>query len=135
MAVALEKRVVFRLRGKAPGLPEDPALARVVTEARQGLIESAKGLDGRLAPLYQVAPVYPAALRAGGGPGGRAEIAMVVSRDGRVRLPRIESASREEFGWAAATAVSEWVFAPPTRGGERVDVSVVVPFVFAPLSP
>jgi TonB family protein len=135
LASALEKRVIFRLRGKAPGLPDDPALARLVTEARQGRIEPAKGLDGRLTPLYQVAPVYPAALRASGGPGGRAEIAIVVSRDGRVRLPRIASATRDEFGWAAATAVSEWVFAPPTRDGERVDVSVVVPFVFAPLSP
>jgi TonB family protein len=135
VAVALEKRMIFRVRGKAPGLPEDPVLARLVAEARQGRIEPAKELDGRLTPLYQVSPVYPAALRAAGGPGGRAEIAIVISRDGRVRLPRIASASRDEFGWAAATAVSQWVFTPPTRGGERVDVGVVVPFVFAPPSP
>jgi TonB family protein len=134
-AVALEKRAVFRLRGKAPGLPEDPGLARLVTEARQGRIGTAKDLDRRLTPLYQVSPVYPATLCTAGGPGGRAEIAIVVSRDGRVRLPRIATASRDEFGWAAATAVSQWVFAPPMRGGERVDVSVVVPFVFAPPSP
>lgn len=132
VALALEKRALFRLRGAAPGVPEDPDVARLVNEARHGRIETAKGLDSRLTPIYRVAPVYPAALRDGPVGGGRAEIEIVVSRDGRARLPRIVSATREEFGWAAATAASQWVFVTPFRDGEPVDVSVVIPFVFAP---
>jgi TonB family protein len=36
----------------------------------------------------------------------------------------------EAFGWAAATAVERWVFDPPKRGGQPVDVRVTIPFQF-----
>ena len=51
-------------------------------------------------------------------------------RDGRVLFPRIVSASHEDFGWAAATAVAQWKFNPPMRNGQRVDVRMVVPVMF-----
>ena len=41
---------------------EGDGLTRLVKALRAGEVKSAKGLDGRLVPLYRVAPVYPAAL-------------------------------------------------------------------------
>jgi outer membrane biosynthesis protein TonB len=40
------------------------------------------------------------------------------------------SATQEEFGWAAATAVSQWVFKIPLRAGQPADVRVRIPFDF-----
>lgn len=73
---------------------------------------------------------YPPALKQGDKPAGTAMIEIVIDREGRARLPRIVSATREEFGWAAATAAAQWVFQPPMRGGHAVDVKVRVPFEF-----
>jgi len=39
-------------------------------------------------------------------------------------------ATQAEFGWAAATALNQWVFNPLTRGGKPADVRVQVPFDF-----
>ena len=76
----------------------------------------ARGLDGRLNPRYQLEPLYPTRLLQGK-PAGAATIQFIVDRTGRCRMARIVSATREEFGWAAATAVEQWVFDPPRRGG------------------
>jgi len=91
----------------------------------------AKGLDGRLNPRYRVPPLYPARLLSEK-PSGEATIQFIVDRDGRCRMAKIVSATREEFGWAAATAVEQWVFDPPRRGGEPADVRVSIPFKFSP---
>jgi TonB family protein len=74
--------------------------------------------------------MYPTALKKNGRPSGQAVIEFVIDRDGRARLPRIVSASDEQFGWAAATAVSQWVFDMPRRNGQPVDVRVKIPFQF-----
>jgi TonB family protein len=120
------------------GIPTEPdanllkdPVVRLVLALRKGEIGGAKGLDEKLAPLYRVSPNYPAALKTDGAPAGHAEIEFVIDRDGRARLPRIVSATREEFGWAAATAVAQWLFKQPRRGGEPVDVKVKIPFEFA----
>lgn len=103
----------------------------LVLRARAGSIGVAAGLDEKLTPLYRVPPPYPAALKAAGGPKGEAVIEFVIARDGRARLPRIVSATHEEFGWAAATAVAQWVFKAPLRSGQPVDVKVSIPMSFA----
>jgi len=91
----------------------------------------AKGLDGRLNARYQMQPLYPTRLLAEK-PSGGATIQFIIDRTGRCRMARIVSATREEFGWAAATAVEQWVFDPPRRGGQPTDVWVSIPFNFAP---
>jgi TonB family protein len=110
-----------------------PAVARLVDRLRNKDTEGmgAKGLDARLNPRYQQSPGYPAQLL-GKKPTGEAEIAFIIDREGRCRLARILSASHELFGWAAATAVERWVFDPPKRGGQPVDVRVTIPFKFDP---
>ncbi len=90
-----------------------------------------KGLDGRLRPVHQVPPFYPAALMAGK-PAGEATISFIIDRTGRCRLARIDAATRPEFGWAAATAIERWVFEAPTRGGQPTDVRVAIPVDFKP---
>lgn len=103
---------------------------RLIDAWEAGEIGGAKGLDDKLAPIYRVAPRYPQDLRSAGGPAGRAEVEFVIDREGRARLPRVVSATHEPFGWAAATAVSQWVFRSPRRSGEPVDVKVRIPFDF-----
>lgn len=112
---------------------ETGAIARLAADMRPGGagVSGPAGLDQRLKPLWRGFPVYPQALRAEKST-GEATIEFIIDRDGRARLPRIGSASKDEFGWAAATAISQWVFERPIRNGEPVDVRVSIPVSFAP---
>lgn len=132
VAVTLMKKAEFKavsMEGVEAG--EDP-LARLVRLTRSGAVRGGVGLDERVTPIYRVAPGYPAALAAGERPSGSATIEFFIDRDGRARLPRIVSATHEEFGWAAATAVGQWIFKAPKRGGEPTEVKVQIPFNFVP---
>ncbi len=132
VVVPLVKRVEFvAVPQTAPAEAIKDPEADLVRAMRAGSIGAPKGLDEKLTPIFRVPPVYPAALKAAGGPKGEAMIEFVIARDGRARLPRIVSASHEEFGWAAATAVAQWVFKAPLRGGEAVDVKVSIPMSFS----
>jgi TonB family protein len=106
---------------------------RLAERLRHGETEGmgARGLDAPLNPRYQEPPVYPTKLL-GEKATGAAEIAFIIDREGRCRLARIVSATHELFGWAAATAVERWVFDPPKRDGQAVDVRVTIPFEFDP---
>lgn len=109
----------------------DPEARRVLSELRKsesGICTLAE-LDQRPKALRQDAPVYPRALK-DDGLTGQAEIEFVVGADGRVYFPKIVSASQEDFGWAAAAAIAQWRFAPPTRNGKQVDVRMTVPVLF-----
>jgi TonB family protein len=108
-----------------------PAAELVAALRRDGGIPSPKDLDQKLTPIWQVAPLFPAALKSSG-TGGAAEIDVVIDREGRVRFPRIARATQPEFGWAAVTAIARWVFQPPMRGGQPIAVRVRVPFDFKP---
>lgn len=105
-------------------------LARLLAAARAGSIRGADALDEPLAPILRVSPVYPGAQRAAGKPAGEAVVEFVIDREGRARLPRVISATHEDFGWAAATAIQQWVFRAPRRAGEPTDVLVRIPFNF-----
>ena len=111
-------------------LKETDADARLVIALKAG-IAGARGLDRALQPLWRIAPRYPAALLAEK-PAGEAMIEFVIDREGRARLPRVVSATHEAFGWAATAAINQWVFEPPVKGGQPVDVRVSIPVNFAP---
>lgn len=130
VTVAMLKRAEFKAVSPGNESATDP-MERLVAARRANLIGPPKNLDEKLTPIYRAPPAYPAAFAEGEQPAGAAEIEFVVDREGRARLPRIISATREEFGWAAATAVAQWVFKAPRRGGEPVDVVVKIPFEFA----
>ncbi len=101
--------------------------AAVVQAERAHQIGNAAGLDRPLRPIYRISPSRPASEV---GP-GQAVLDAVICRDGRVRLVRIVSSTQPDLGWAAATALAQWVFDPPQRGGRPVDVRVRVPFRFS----
>jgi TonB family protein len=130
MSVPLEKRFEFKPIPAGQESAADP-FQRLVAALRADTVGSAVKLDEKLTPIYRVAPIYPSAFNETDRPAGRAEIEFIIDREGRARLPRILSATREEFGWSAATAVNQWVFQPPRRGGEAVDVKIKIPFEFA----
>ena len=104
---------------------------RVLAELRkpQPAICNVAELDQRPKVLSQAAAVYPRALK-DDGMTGQAEIEFVVSSEGKVLFPRIVTATQEDFGWAAAIAVAQWRFQPPTRNGQKVDVRMSVPILF-----
>lgn len=66
----------------------------------------------------------------GSRPAGNAVIEFVVDRDGRARLPQIFTCSKPAFGWAAATAVSQWVFDAPRCNGRSTDARARIPIQF-----
>jgi TonB family protein len=116
-----------------PDSPVAQSTMRLVERVRANTTADmgARGLDRRLNPRCQIQPLYPTGLL-GAKPSGEATIQFIVDRDGRCRMARIVSATREEFGWAAATAVERWVFDPPAKGGKAADVRVSIPFKFRP---
>lgn len=109
----------------------DPNAKRVLAELRKPkpAIVPADQLDKRPNAIRHDPPVYPYAAYSDG-LSGRAEIEVVIDPDGRVLFPHILSATHEDFGWAAASAVSRWKFEPPTRKGEKVDARLTIPFTF-----
>jgi TonB family protein len=109
---------------------KDPGegLVHLVTLARAKAIGTAKGLDAKITPVYRMMPVKPRSVAED--EKGQATIEFTIDRDGRGRMPRIVSATKPELGWSAATAVSQWVFNVPTRGGQPTEVRVQVPFAF-----
>ena len=127
-SVPARMRVVYGF--VPPNVGNGQRLAEALRPGGAG-VGGPSGLDQKLKPLWRGFPVYPAALREGQLKGS-AEIEFIIDRDGRVRLPRVKSATREEFGWAAATAISQWVFERPTRKGEPVDITVTIPVNFNP---
>ncbi len=125
-----EAKLVVAYRFVPPSSGDVNRLALAMQPGGAG-VGGAGGLDVPLRPLWRLQPKYPQALL-GEKPDGQVKIEFIVDRDGRVRLPHIVSSSRDEFGWAAVTALSQWVFERPTRKGEPVDVKVAIPVGFKP---
>jgi outer membrane biosynthesis protein TonB len=65
-----------------------------------------------------------------GRPPGEAVVEFIVDRFGRAQFPRVVSATKEEFGWSAATAAGQWIFKVPLRMKQPVDVKVRMSFLF-----
>ena len=109
----------------------DTSAKRVLAELRkpQPAICPVSELDERPKAVRQANAVYPRALK-DDGLTGQAEIEFVISSEGKVLFPRIVSASQEDFGWAAAIAVAQWKFQPPTKNGQKVDARMTVPVLF-----
>jgi len=86
-------------------------------------------LDQPLAPRRVVEPRYPDELR-GEGPACEVKVDFFVDGSGRVRLPAVDPKAHPIFAREAATALLEWRFEPPTRGGRPALVKVEQVFNF-----
>ncbi len=92
-------------------------------------------LDAPLKIVSRREPRFPWQVP-GGVTRGEAVVECVIDKKGRVRLPRIKSASDEAFGYAAVQAVSAWWFEPPLVNGKPVVVREEIPLKFvAPVQP
>lgn len=108
--------------------PDIARLSQALAPGGAG-IGAATQLDRRITPVWQVQPQRPADFLAQSNP-AEAVIEFIVDREGRARLPRVVRSTLPSVGWAAATAVSCWVFERPTQRGEPVDVRVTIPLTF-----
>jgi TonB family protein len=86
-------------------------------------------LDRPLRAKKQPAPAFPVRMLKSGAEGA-AVIEFFLNEYGEPRLPRVLSATNPAFGYAAAHAVSQWRFEPPTVDGQPVVMRVAVPFQF-----
>ncbi len=104
--------------------PFSPATADILAELKKAspaILPDARQLDRVPRQLYRVEPTVPDAIRTARRSAG-AEIEFILDSEGRVQLPKVVSATDEEFGWSAATAVTRWLYEPPTQGGQQVNV-------------
>jgi hypothetical protein len=128
--------VVFRQRFRPSGSFHSAAEERMLNLLKKGGkdVVELDALDHRPHPIYQVAPKYPVADEKQC-IAGETEVEFIISHTGQVVLPRIVSATRPEFGWAAVTAVGQSFYSIPTVKGHPVDVRVRMPLGFAPPTP
>ena len=112
--------------------PDGSPAALLLGRLAQGVKPvGARDLDRVPAVLFRRHPAYPPELKAAK-VAGDATVEVVIDRNGQACLPRIVSASDPAFGWAAATAVSQWYFESPESHGQPVDVRVAIPLHFRP---
>jgi TonB family protein len=107
----------------------DDGYALDMEESRPHSICNYSQLDQPLKPISRSAPIYPLSMRSSGLV-GTAVIEFLVNEKGHVCLPRIVAATAPEFGYAAAQAVSGWLFEPPMARGGPTIVRVRMPFKF-----
>jgi TonB family protein len=89
-------------------------------------------LDAPLVVIQQDAALYPVSLQTAAPVTGQAVVEYFVDRTGVVQLPRVISATHEDFGYAAAQAVGQWQFEPPQREGKPTLVRVQTTVDFKP---
>lgn len=89
-------------------------------------------LDAPLVAIQQDPALYPASLRTATPVTGQVVVEYFVDRTGAVQLPRVISATHEDFGYAAAQAVGQWQFEPPNRGGQPTLVRLQTTVEFKP---
>jgi TonB family protein len=114
--------------------PMSDSALRLLRELRKSpcpILTSAAALDVPLKGRFQPGPVVPPSVSKADVP-ATASIVFIVDHAGHAQLPRIASSTSEEFGWAAATAISRWQFNAPTVKGRPVDVFVEIPVAFRP---
>lgn len=91
-------------------------------------------LDAPLKPRSRRAPRFPLDLPADV-VSGSVVIECLIDSTGRVRLPRVQTATHEAFGYAAVQAAGSWWFDPPLVKGKPVVARALIPFNFAPPAP
>lgn len=124
---------------------EDPFQGRLLT--LEAFAEEAgtahKPSASEVTVLRRVTPFYPYRLERAEAPGeeprfepkrdaGRAEVVVLVGKDGKPRRVAVRQATRDSFGLASAEAVLQFEFEPVQVDGSPVDFQIVVPFTFTP---
>jgi len=114
--------------------PVSDSALRLLRELRRNpcpILAGGAALDVPLKGRFQPGPVVPPSVSKANVP-ATASIVFIVDHAGHAQLPRIASSTNEEFGWAAATAISRWQFNAPTIKGKSVDVFAEIPVAYQP---
>ncbi len=128
----LSKKQIFDRDGRDTPVNDSAArLLKALQKDPSPVVKNLGELDARPKPRFQPSPIIPAAMVKENA-AAETEIEFFIDRGGHAQLPRIVSASREDFAWAAATAVARWQFTAPAKNGKPVDVRVRIPITFAP---
>lgn len=126
----LKMDIEFNLRSE--DVPVSPSARRILRELgkKDPAIFTVAQVEHKPEPVARHAPIFPEELLEANA-GGEAMIEFFIDEEGQAQLPRIVSATKPPFGYAAAQAVSQWRFKPLTRAGKAVVVRARVPIVFA----
>jgi TonB family protein len=122
--------MAFEQNFSARDLPDDVGDNLLSLEKRHPeRILDDHALAAPLKPLSQARARFPKSLL-GTLDHGEAVVEVLIDEDGRVRLPRVVSASDPAFGYAAVQSVSSWWFEPPKVAGKFVVVRTRLPVTF-----
>lgn len=108
----------------------DNLINRVLTPLRIDKLGTRSQLDRALTPQKTVAPLYPEAIHDAAG--SRVTLEFLIDQNGRVRMPVLHEGENQLLANAAAVALLEWRFTPPTRDGRPVIVAARQEFVLPP---
>ena len=121
----------FMLDGSGQAKISDSAKKILRQLGKNSTFVGEKELDGPLVLKTAPAPVYPPRL-APERAAGTAVVEAFIDEKGEVQLPRVVSATREEFGAAASQAISTWRYEPPKKNRKATLVQVQIPVEFGP---
>ena len=91
----------------------------------------AKKLDAVPKPLATRQAPFPVMARVENITEGEAIVEFLIGTEGKVRLPRIVSATHPSFGYVAAQTVANWRFEPPKAQGKPAVTRVRLPAGFS----
>lgn len=104
-----------------------PLMGQGFTDAEIASSADMKELDSPPKPVKQSAPDVPAKLR---GVQASVQVGFLIDEAGKVTAPRIIKSSNDEVNDVAMKCVETWQFEPGKRGGQPVQVRVIVPLRF-----
>ena len=108
---------------------EDRAMLRLEKKSPQKIIAAAK-LDAMPKRIISRKPPFPLAALQENITKGEAVVEFLIDTEGKVRLPRIVSATHPSFGYMAVQTVANWRYEPPKAQGKPVVTRARVPFQF-----
>ncbi len=129
-------QIIFQFDQRGALVSMLPAMAiaarmnSLVGEKLQPLVCLASELDRVPAALEKVSPKHPGKTPGAGMRNGSAQIDFYIDAEGRPRMPVVMKATHAAYAVAAAEALMQWRFEPPTRQGRPVNVRMVQEFLF-----
>lgn len=135
-AIGQRVQIIFRFNQKGAIVSMLPAMAvaanlnNLIGEKLQFLTVRANDLDRVPAVLERVSPRHPGKALGAASRSGTAQIDFYIDAEGRPRMPVAMKATNEAYAAAAAEALMQWRFEPPTYQGRPVTVRMVQEFLF-----
>jgi TonB family protein len=136
VSVRTEIHLSFESTGQVMTLDSNSTLQQLIAFAGRGdfinHLCTPNELDGMPTLLQTVAPLHPRKANDGSATEGRAVLDFIIDENGKPRMPVVLSSTDIDFAAAAASALAQWRFTPPSRRGQPVAVQVRQEFIFSP---